>query len=386
MPWSEQSMQEARIAFVVRASHVRRGEFSEVCREFGISRVTGYKWVRRAMTSVSLLAGVEEKSRRPHRSPGRTEAGIEEVVVRWRQAEGWGAKKICQKLWERGMTVPVATIHRILRRHGLVAQERRQAAAVRRFERARPNELVQMDFKGEYRVAEGWCYPLTLEDDHSRFLLGLYALSDQRTDSVRRCVIRSFETYGVPEAMLLDHGIPWWSTTNGFGLTRLSVWLIKQGVTLIWSGIGHPQTQGKVERLHRTLAASLNHHGRPATMAGFETALARFRDVYNHDRPHEALAMDPPVRHYQPSRRTYHPQPREWQYPSGAIVQRLNSQGMLDWQGRRFVCEALAGEQVQIEPIEQRLLIKYRHLYIREIDLASGRTFPPVQPNSQNKV
>jgi len=118
-----------------------------------------------------------------------------------------------------------------------------------------------------------------------------------------------------------------------------------------------------LERLQRTLAASLAHHGRPATMAGFIMALARFRDVYNHDRPHEALAMETPDRHYQPNRRTYYPQPPEWQYPPGAIVKRLNSQDMLDWQGHRFVCEALAGEQVQIEPIEQRLLIKYRHLY-----------------------
>ena len=386
MPWSEQSMLEARIAFVVRANEVEWGEFSGLCREFGISRVTGYKWFRRALSSESVLAGVEEKSRRPHRSPGRTEVATEELVVAWRRAEGWGAKKIYQKLLETGVEVPVATIHRILRRYGLVVAERRQPAAVRRFERAMPNELVQMDFKGEYRVVEGWCYPLTLEDDHSRFLLGLYALSNQRTDSVRRCIIRSFETYGVPEAMLLDHGTPWWSTTNSFGLTRLSVWLIKQGVTLIWSGIGHPQTQGKVERLHRTLEASLAHHGRPATMSGFAAALERFRNVYNHHRPHEALAMETPARHYQPSRRTYYPQPPEWQYPTGAIVKRLNSQGMLDWHGRRFVCEALANEQVQIEPIEQRLLIKYRHLYIREIDLASGRTLPPVRPYRQNKL
>jgi transposase InsO family protein len=305
-------------------------------------------------------------------------------VVRWREREGWGGKKIREKLMAEGLALPVITINRILKRYGLVGVVERQGVATRRFERSRPNELLQMDFKGEYGLGQGRCYPLSILDDHSRYALGLYALADQRGEGVQRSLIEVFERYGVPEGMLMDHGCPWWSSSNSFGLTRLSVWLIKQGIGLHNGRSNHPQTQGKVERFHRTLRESLRHHGKPETLSGFQVALTRFQQVYNEERPHEALGMDVPSQHYQPSPRVYQPQPPAWEYPTGTLVKRLNSQGVLECPGgRRFVCEALADEWVAIEEIAGHWLIKYRHQYLREIDLASGRTLPPVRPDAR---
>lgn len=384
MAWRETSVEAERISFVLRSRELGGGGFGGLCRAYGISRPTGYLWVKRAEEGGWVLASVRDRSRRPHRSPRQTSGEAEERVVAWREREGWGAKKIGHQLLGEGLAIPVITINRILKRRGLVPWIDRQAQAVRRFEREQPNELLQMDFKGDYRVREGRCYPLTVLDDHSRYAVGLYALGDQRGESVQRCLIELFERCGVPAGMLMDHGSPWWSTTNSFGLTWLSVWLMKQGIMVSHGRTRHPQTQGKVERFHRTLKASLRHHGEPETLSGFGAALARFQRMYNQERPHEALGMDVPGEHYRPSERAYQPEPREWEYPAGALVKRLNRQGVLDCPGgRRFVCEALANERVEIEAIGGHWLVKYRHQYVREIDLETGRTLPPVRPVSR---
>lgn len=384
MPWRETSVESERLTFVRASQEIGRGSFAGLCRAYGISRPTGYLWVERVLTGDWVLKSVEDRSRRPHCSPHRTDREIELRVVRWREREGWGGKKIREKLLSEGLVLPVITINRILKRYGLVAAVERQAPATQRFERSRPNELLQMDFKGEYRLGQGRCYPLSILDDHSRYALGLYALPDQRGGGVQRCLIDVFERYGVPEGMLMDHGSPWWSATNSFGLTWVGVWLIKQGISLHNGRTNHPQTQGKVERFHRTLRESLRHHGEPETLSGFQTALTRFQKVYNEERPHEALGMDVPGQHYQPSPRAYRPNPPAWEYPTGTLVKRLNTQGVLECPGgRRFVCEALANEWIAIEEIAGHWLVKYRHQYLREIDLASGRTLPPVRPDAR---
>ena len=382
MPWKATSVMEERIKFIVRASQ-EGVNISKLCREFGISRPTGYQWLRRYRQAGSIRA-VRELSRRPYRSPTRTAFEHEQRVIALRRQHDWGAKKIRELLVREGLDLPVITINRILRRKGLVCPDQSHRPAVKRFERERPNELWQMDFKGDYALRRGRCYPLSILDDHSRFAVGVYALSDQCGETVHGCLVRTFETYGVPEAMLMDHGTPWWATSSGHGLTRLSVSLIKQGIRLYWSGVGHPQTQGKVERFHRTLKHAVRHHGRPQTLSEWENALPHFLQEYNHVRPHEALQMAVPAERYYPSPKQYNPQPSECQYPLGAIVKRLNSQGCLDYHHRRyFVCEALCSENVQIEHVENRLLIRYRHMYIREIELETGRTVPLALPVSQ---
>jgi transposase InsO family protein len=377
MPWKVTDVSEQRVQFVVRAAAGREA-ISRLCLEFGICRPTGYRWLRRYQEAGSVR-GLGERSRRPLNSPRQTAAELEDRVVELRQRYGWGARKLHVMLKQQGRTLPVITINRILSRRGLVAEGESHAAATKRFERSAPNELWQMDGKGEYRLRDGTCYPLTILDDCSRYLVGLSALSAFDTANVGRCVVEAFETYGVPEAMLMDHGTVWWSTSNGYGLTALSVGLIKQGIRLIYGRIGHPQTQGKVERFHRTLKEAIRHRGTPQYLRYWPALLAEIRDEYNQERPHEALGMETPAQRYRPSARAYCSEPKEWEYPVGSLVSRLNSQGCLEWGGRRwFVCEALSNEYIRVEVLDQTLLISYRHMYVREIDLEKGRTAPLV--------
>ena len=381
MPWQETDVMSERIAFIVRAQQPG-ANVSAVCCAFGISRKTGYKWLRRA-AQADGLAALAEQSRRPHHCPHQTPPAREARVVALRQQYPWGGRKLHEVLQREGLDVPAATIDRILKRHGLTAPPRRpQRPAPGRFERPRPNALWQMDFKGEYRLRDRRrCYPLSLLDDHSRFLVGLHALATPQLVPVQQRLIATFERYGVPEAMLMDHGVPWWSTTNGHGLTRLAVFLLRQGIQLIYGAVGHPQTQGKVERFHRTLKHTLWHQGVPDTLAGFTTALAAFRAVYNTVRPHEALDMAVPATRYRPSPRAYQPAPPPWAYPAGADVRALNGAGCVTYAGRRyFVCEALAHEPVQCEAFANRVLVRFRHMYIREIYLDTGRTTAVVRP------
>ncbi len=380
MPWKETEVAGERIEFVVRALS-DSGNFSALCRDFGVSRKTGYKWLRR-FEEVGSLSRLSERSRRPHRSPGRTPEAIELRVEALRQRYGWGSKKLQWLLSEEGLELPRITIDRILKRRGLVSRDRAAKPAHQRFERRRPNELWQMDFKGEYRRhGRPWVHPLSLLDDHSRYCLGLYALRHPDHESVRSQLVRTFERYGLPEAMLVDHGTPWWSPANGHGLTRLSVFLIQQDIRLIYSGFRHPQTQGKVERFHRTLGEGMERRGVLSTLEAYQRAFDGFRQEYNEIRPHEALGMERPAMRYSPSRRGYRPNPPEWEYPPGADVRRLNTAGFLRYASRRhFVCEALAERRVWCQPFQNRLLVTYRSLQIREIDLETGRTTAVVRP------
>ena len=242
-----------------------------------------------------------------------------------------------------------------------------------------------MDFKGHIELTQGFCYPLSILDDHSRFLVGLFALANQRADPVHACLKDCFQIHGVPEAMLMDHGTPWWSTTNGWGLTWLSVDLIRQGIRLYHGRIAHPQTQGKkVERFHRTLGRELHQEAPEPSLAGYAQACENIQQRYNYVRPHEALDMAVPAARYRPSPRRYDPCPPEWEYPAHVTVLRLNSQGVLPYGSRRyFVCEALPAEWVGVQRVADLLLVSFRHMYIREIDLRTGRSRAVLHATSQ---
>lgn len=376
MPWETRAVEELRIEFVAQARQAG-ANVSELCRKYNISRQTGYRWLGRYMETGSLQE-LKERSRRPHRSPNRSSQEVEHLVVELRQRYPWGAKKLSVLLQrDHGVEIPVLTVHRILKRHGLVVVRQCRSAAVCRFERALPNELWQMDFKGDYAVPAGRrCYPLSLLDDHSRYLIGLEALPCQQGEAVWACLERAFRRYGVPQAILMDHGTPWWSTTNGHGWTWLSVRLIEQGIKLYYSGYRHPQTQGKVERFHGTLAHDLSCLKLPETMAQWSLYVEQFRQIYNHVRPHEALQMAVPAERYRPSERVYVTAPPAWSYPDPLTTSCLNSQGMLTYQSRRyFVSEALAGRPVAYQRIDDLLLVHFRQMYVREIHLASGRSY-----------
>jgi transposase InsO family protein len=370
MPWRTTNVDEQRMQFVIRATSGME-RLSALCREFGISRPTGYEWRRRYEQSRTLTQ-ISECSRRPHHSPTRTGPRQEQRVVALRKQTGWGAKKLRVLLAEEEIPLPVRTIHRILERNALVS-EQVHGSALGRFERGQPNELWQMDSKGKYPLQDGECHVLSILDDHSRYVVGLHALPQLKGEKADACLVETFRRYGVPQAMLMDRGALWWSVWNGWGLTRLSVRLIEQGIRLLYGRVRHPQTQGKVERFHRTLGTELRHRGVPQRFAQWPAALAEIEMNYNHRRPHEALGMRYPVERYRPSARSYVEQVKPWEYPLGSEVRRLNLGGMLNEQGRRwFVCEALAGQRVRVEQFDGKLLVSYRHMYIREVDLERG--------------
>lgn len=370
---------DQRVEYVIRA---QRGDenISQLCREYGISRPTGYRWLER-YREVGSITALREYSRRPLRTPRRTAGAVEAAVLELRDKTGWGGPKLAERLRQRGIQVAPATAQRILKRSGRVVKPEVEKTTGR-FERAACNELAQMDFKGEYALSlKQKCYPLSFLDDCSRYLHGLWPLSSTGGAGVKQTLEGHFREAGVPQSILMDHGTPWFSTTNQHGLTWVAVWLIKQGVVLRYSGIGHPQTQGKVERFHRTLKARTRHRGEPVTMREWQKWAAEFRREYNHERPHEALGMKTPAEVYKAENlRPYQEQPREWEY-SGGIIKRLNTQGMLYYQARTyFVSEALAAEQVRVDEFDGKLVVTFRHLTVREIEVRTGKSTAVLLP------
>jgi transposase InsO family protein len=299
---------------------------------------------------------------------------VEAAVLAVRDKTGWSGPKIAKVLEQRGLRVAPATAQRILKRGGRVVPPQVEKTKLR-FAREQCNELAQMDFKGEYTLARAKCYPLSLLDDCSRYLHGLWPLPSTGGAGVKQTLEAYFKEQGVPLSLLMDHGTPWFSTTNQQGLTWVSVWLLKQGVILRYSGVGHPQTQGKVERFHQTLKRRTRHRGEPTTMGEWERWAVEFRQEYNHERPHESLDNRTPGEVYQPvNLRPYQARPAAWEY-SGGEVRRLNTQGLLYYrQQRYFVSEALAEELVRVDELDGKLVVTFRHMTVREIELQTGKS------------
>lgn len=380
MPWIKTEPMEQKIAFISRTRNLQRGQFSCLCQEFRISRKTGYKWLGRYQAAKSLTA-LAERSRRPHESPRRISSWLEERILQLRQPDGWGARKIAQLLWEEGVRVSVATVHRTLLRRGLVHLLDQHGPAPGRFTRPSPNDLFQADFKGPMGRAGVQDEPLTLLDDHSRFALGVFALRDHKLERVRDCFLRVFEQYGLPRQLLLDHGMPWWNGHNGWGISRLSVFFIQQNIDLIFGQVRHPQTQGKIERFHRTLARSMIHQGLPERWEQWQERYDDFVKRYNQVRPHEALAMQRPAQHYRPSTRRYQKQVARWIYPAELEVRMVDGAGTVRVEGHRyFVSEALIYQEVALEPVGDQILVRFRNMYIRELNLPRKATLPFVFP------
>jgi transposase InsO family protein len=361
---------EQRVRFVVEAS-LGEKPVSSLCAEYGISRPTGHLWLARYREGG--VAAITERSRRPHRSPTRTVRELEQRVILLRQSyPDWGARKLGVLLARQGIELPASTIHRILLRHDLVREGDRHSPAVKRFERQRPNELWQMDFKGPKKWPQP-VGPLSVIDDHSRYLIALRATGKLDGELVRRQLEQAFQECGLPESMLMDHGTPWWNWQSFSGRTQLSLWLMRQGIRLCWSGIRHPQTQGKVERFHGSLQRALDRRGGPVDDR--QGWLDAFRREHNYIRPHQALHMQTPAQLWQPSPRLYNPCPPSWEYPEGAWTLKVDCQGTLDIQGKRWrIGKNLAGERVRIQPVEQRYLVFYCNTPVRELDPAMKRS------------
>jgi transposase InsO family protein len=365
LPWSQVTVMDQREEFV-RLARQPDANVSELCRRFQISRKTGYKWLSRE--------SFEDRSRRPRSSPRRTEEAVEAKVLELRdRCPAWGARKIARVLQrDQGIELAASTANSVLHRHGRITEQASQAATPwRRFEHDVPNSLWQMDFKGHFATAAQRCHPLTVLDDHSRFSVVLEALPDEQRSSVEPVLQRAFERFGLPERINADNGTPWGNQGKG-GLTKLAVWMIRVGIRLSYSRPLHPQTNGKDERFHRTLKAEVLARHSFADIADAQQHLARWRHVYNFERPHDALELQTPASRYRPSSRAMPKTLPPPEYLSGDLVRKVQQDGWFSLHGRDFrISRALAGQPVACRPMDEdgQFAVFFCHQKVDEISL-----------------
>ncbi len=352
MPWKEASTVSLRAEFVMLAI-VEGANLRELCRRFGISAPTGYKWLARYRQQG--LAGLGDVSRRPHDSPRRTSPKVTAAILQMReQHPAWGARKLRVRMQVLGQAdLPAAsTIQAILKREGRIAAgDSPKHRAFVRFEHPAPNDLWQMDFKGHFALTGGArCHPLTVLDDHSRYAVRLAACANERAETVRQQLVAAFRRYGLPRRMLMDNGSPW-SGSLDEPHTVLTVWLLRLGIGVSHGRPFHPQTQGKDERFHRTLKAELLAWERFASLLECQRRFDPWRDVYNLQRPHEALDMQTPASRYRPSPREYRETLPPIEYGPGDIVRKVTVEGDIHFRGHQIkISKAFRGQPVALRP------------------------------------
>lgn len=376
MPWREASIMSERIEFITLAT-AENANLRRLCNRFGISPNTAYKWLDRFRTAG--VNGLQDRSRRPHNSPARTSKKMEETIVALRgKHPAWGGRKLERRLLDSGLTgVPrPSTITAILRRHQLLdPNESAKHQAFRRFERAAPNELWQMDFKGDFKLPRGRCYPLTILDDHSRYAIAVEACDKNTRAVTQPALIKTFRRYGLPEWITCDNGAPWGSSTRS-EYTALTVWLMRLGVGVSHSRPHHPQTQGKDERFHRTLKAEVLRYRHGDTLAQWQLHFDEWRTIYNTVRPHEALSMNVPASRYQPSHRCYPEQLPTIEYGPSDIVRKVRHYGHIKYAGREYhVGLAFRGLHVALRPTTTDALfdVFFCQHKIGDLDLADNK-------------
>jgi len=359
MVWKKVLPMEERIGFVLDVARAQRS-VSELCGLYGISRKTGYKWIRRYREEG--LDGMAERSRRPVHCPHRTAAEWEDRIFFERlKHPRWGPKKIRVVLGERGFSGPVpaaSTIGNILGRGGFVKPRkrrrlRRSCSGESLTEAKRPNHVWAVDYKGWFRTGDGRrCDPLTVSDLYSRYVLGVKACPNQRYQWTKRTFEEVFRQYGLPEIIRSDNGSPFASTGAG-GLASLSVWWILLGIKLELIRPGRPEQNGIHERMHLTLkqeACQPPGADRKAQQRRFD----QWRKEFNEQRPHEALGMKRPAQLYRPSVMRYDGRMTNPCYPAGHEVRRIYRNGEIKWCGRRrFIAHALRGLRVGIKRIDE---------------------------------
>jgi transposase InsO family protein len=358
MPWRESCRMSERAKFVLEA---QQGLFtvSELCARYGISRKTGYKWLERF--DRGGVAWLADGSRAPGRCPHATAAELVARIERARQERPyWGPRKLRAWLSRRDPSVKwpaVSTIGAVLKRAGLVEDRRRRRARQTVWSRPStvadaPNRVWTTDFKGEYRLRNGrMCYPLTLMDSYSRYLLVCEGLGGTSSEAVRRQFDQAFRTYGLPDVIQSDNGSPFASVALQ-GLSRLAVGWIKLGIRLERSRPAHPQDNPRHERMHRTLKKEATTPT-PWDERDQQQKFEAFRQEYNQERPHESLKDRTPSELYRCSSRAMPNEVPEPEYPKSFERRIVGKQGMVKWRRRRFhLTQTLATEVVGFEPID----------------------------------
>jgi transposase InsO family protein len=297
---------------------------------------------------------MREQSRRPHCSPNQTPAEVEAVILQVRTRHpSWGGVKILAYLerngWDNLPSASTATV--ILQRNGKIdPQEACKHRPMQRFERATPNELWQMDFKGYFRLGQGHCHPLTILDDHSRFLVGLHACQNELWQTVQAQLTRTFRMYGLPECMLMDNGSPWGDDRQS-PHTILTAWLMRLGVAVTHGRPYHPQTQGKDERLHRTLQVEVLDQIGMHTIEDCQIQFDTWRDFYNQERPHQALGQRVPAERYHSSPRCFPEHLAPILYEPEDVVRMVDESGKISFNGCKYrISKAFRYNPVALRP------------------------------------
>lgn len=357
MPWDNEMQPEKSREEFVRLAQLQGSNISELCRRFNISRKTGYKWLKQ--TSYQKNPNFSNRSSRPKHIHTKVSKNVEDAVLSTRDLYPfWGASKLRAYMLRHEMDkklkekIPAAsTINKILKRNGIISKYvSKQHQPFHRFERSQPNELWQMDFKGYFSIIEGDCHPLTILDDHSRFSICLQACRDETEQTVKPILTETFMKYGIPDAILMDNGACWRRNPR-FRWSRIAIWLMRLGITVIHSSFHHPQTQGKDERFHKTLKTELLNDVSCSTFTECQCQFDHWRHTYNYERPHEALDMGLPASHYSISTRAFPKQLPPIRYFEGDIVRTLDENGSIYLNKRKIILgEALRGLQVAIRP------------------------------------
>lgn len=384
MPWKECAVLDQRTEFALK-SMSRGVVFRDLCREFGISPKTGYKWKERFLQQG--IAGLHDHSRKPCSSP---ESLPEESVcemVRFKTAHPhWGPHKIRQ-LYLRchGQAPSLSSFKRVLDRAGLVVHRRRrklslpQERVVSELAVSKPNDVWSVDFKGWWRSADGQrCEPLTVRDVHSKFILTITAMSSTRTQSVKPIFEQLFRRYGLPRVILSDNGPPFAVAHALLGLSSLSVWWIATGIRLHRIAPGHPEQNGSHERMHRDIRTELQGYMEAQDIRLAQARFDAWAKEYNWVRPHEALSMKVPGEVYTKSQRRWSGSPQVLQYDPSFICRKVSPAGVIKVAGTSFeISKALRGWDVGLKySADSRMEVWFDYLRLGEIDLHTQAFMP----------
>lgn len=376
MPWKDKGLTMMREEFVKRALAHETSK-SALCKEYNISRPTGDKWIKRYLNNEPL----SDKSKKPFKTVNKTSDDMEKLIVDYRKSHpAIGATKIRRILANHGYdNLPCnSTVNAILKRNGCISDKASKAVTpYKRFQKNNPNDMWQADFKGHFVLNDNTrCHPLNVIDDHSRLNLCCQALRGEKFADVEPVFIKLFKEYGMPFSLLCDNGNPW-GTSQSTGYTRFEVWLMDLGILTLHGKPWHPQTQGKEESFNRSLTRELlNFH----TFENIEDAQIYFneyREFYNTERPHHALALDVPLQHYRKSIRKYPEIISEWEYPEDFATRKVKSSGYITINNQGyFLSEAFGEKTVALKESSHPncLNIYYRQFKIARIN-ADKRAF-----------
>lgn len=364
MPWKEKGIETMREEFVKQYLTHQKSK-SALCREYGISRPTGDKWIERYLQGEAMT----DQSRAPKTVANKTDQEIEEYIVQYRKKyPAIGAVKIHRMLKDEGITyLPCPrTINDIFKRNGLITKAASQAATPhKRFVKQEPNEMWQADFKGHFAIKNGFrCHPLDIIDDCSRFNLCCEPLGSETFAEVKIHLERIFAEYGMPYSFLCDNGTPW-GTQQSTGFSRFEVWLMELGILTLHGRAFHPQTQGKEERFNGTLTREFLKYTTFEDKQDAVRKFAEYRDFYNNKRPHFALDLDTPSKHYSPSPRKYPDKISEWEYGSEYELRKVKETGYITIKGQGYFLSESFGNKV-IAVRESSKSASLMNLYFRQ--------------------